>query len=660
MFPSDPQVSPDGTRVAFVLTRIEEEDPAQPDKAKPEEPKSEEPRPEEPKSEEHFAKPRYKSAIYLSDGPTPKQAAPRQLTSGLKRDSAPRWSPDGAQLAFVSDRDGQAQLYLLPLAGGEARRLTTFKSGVGEAKWSPDGTTLAFLSAGDAEDKRQGRGEARVIEKLRYKFNGAGFLPDEPRALYLLTVDGGDVRRLLQPSAEISDFVWKSDGSGLLFVSAANETAEALWESEVFEVNLAGDTRQITNWASSLGGLAVHPDSKRFVGVGHPRDKRNTEDAHVFEFRLDAPPEQNSGVRLDANVDFPVGNMVAGDCHVGAFPGRPTWLGDSLALLYTVGGSCGVFDLADGHKRPRAFEEDAVVAGFTANANGVAYIRERAHEFPEVYLNGAQVTSLAEHLGDFPRREAVRVTVQNEAGEVEGWVLRPETEGGPALLTIHGGPHTAYGHGFVHEFQLFAERGYAVCYSNPRGSVGYGQAWSEAIYGRWGSVDYADLIAFFDACLDRFPDLDPSRSAVMGGSYGGYMTNWITGHTERFSCAVTDRSICNLVAFNGTSDIAPRFWRDELGLEYIRSGDIEGLWNMSPLKYVENVKTPTLIVHSEEDHRCPIEQAEQWFTALKLLGVETRFVRFPGENHELSRSGRPDRRLARLSEYLGWLERHLA
>ncbi|AFZ68888.1 S9 family peptidase [Deinococcus peraridilitoris] len=633
VFPSDPQVSPDGQQVAYVLTRIEEEDPRKPD-------------PEYPK-------PRYKSAVYLGG-----QGGVRQLTAGLKRDSAPRWSPDGSQLLFVSDREDKPQLFVLSLSGGEARQLTALKSGVGEGQWSPDGLTVAFLSRGDFEDRGPDRGEARVVEKLRYKFNGAGFLPDKTRDLYLLNVESGEARILHAPPSEISDFVWKLDGSGLLFVSSVDEHKEALWESEVFDVNLSGEVRQLTRWGSSLSGLAVHPSGERFVAVGHPGDKRNTEDPHVFEFSLRAP--DSAPRRLDAQVDFPVGNIVAGDCHVGSFPGRPVWLGDTLTLLYTVGGSCGLFELLQGDKRERVFHPGQVVAGFTANANGSAYLLESDHDYPEVYLNGKKITDLASTLGDFPRRRAERVTVQNEDGEIEGWVLRPELQGSPALLTIHGGPHTAYGHGFMHEFQLLAERGYAVCYCNPRGSVGYGQAWSEAIYGRWGSIDHADLLAFFDACLERFPDLDRARTAVMGGSYGGYMTNWIVGHDSRFRAAVTDRSICNLVAFNGTSDIAPRFWRDELGLEYIREGDIAGLWDMSPLKYVGQVRTPSLIIHSEEDHRCPVEQAEQWFTALKLLGVETRFVRFPGENHELSRSGRPDRRLARLGEYLAWLDRHLA
>ncbi|PYE54411.1 S9 family peptidase [Deinococcus yavapaiensis] len=630
VFPSDPQLSPDGGRVAFVLSRIEEEDLDKIDK--------------------DFAKPRYKSAVYVSDG-----GEPRQVTSGEKGDRAPRWSPDGETLLFVSSRSGKPQLHLLPLAGGEARQLTRLKTGASEGQWSPDGTQVAFLSRGDDEDKSNERGEAKVVERLVYKFNGAGFLPVKSAALYVLNVSSGESRLVFQPETSISDFAWKPDGSGFLAIMAKDETAFASWENEVFDIDLQGQVKQVTDWRSGLFSLTIHPSGAKFVATGRPSDKTNVEEGHIFEFDL-----QGNWKRLDEKVDFPAGNIVAGDCHVGSFPGKPSYVGEDLVSLYTVGGSAGLFALQDGEKVERVYAEGRVVSAFTANANGTAYIQESPSEYPEVFLGGRKITNLAAKLGDFPIRQPVRVTATHSDGtEVEGWVLRNGEENQPAILTVHGGPHTAYGHGFMHEFQLFADRGYAVCYANPRGSVGYGQAFTSAIFGRWGTIDYEDLMAFFDACLSAIPDLDASRTAVMGGSYGGFMTNWVIGHTDRFTCAVTDRSICNLVSFNGTSDIAPRFWRDELGLEYIRSTDIEGLWNMSPLKYVEHVKTPCLIVHSEEDHRCPVEQAEQWFTALKLRGVETLFVRFPGENHELSRSGRPDRRMVRLEHYLRWLDSHL-
>ncbi|WP_229776566.1 alpha/beta hydrolase family protein [Deinococcus ruber] len=638
-FPSDPQLSPDGSRVAFVLTRIEDEHADTP-------------------GEDEESAPRYRSRIQLSEG-----GAARDLTSGAGRDSSPRWSPDGSSLAFLSDRStapgtqGKPQVFLLPLSGGEAQQLTRFKNGVSNVAFSPDGRYLSFLSRGDAEDKRGAKGEARALTSLRYRFNGVGMLPPSPAALYLHDLSSGETKLWHAPEHDISDYAWRPQpGGGVLFVSSLSEQDAAFWRQEVFELPLEGTPRQLTHWAASIGHLTPHPDGVRFAGIGRPANTLNTEDSHVFLFSA-----SGEGQRLDSAWDFPAGNIVAGDLHVGSFTDRPTWADEqTLSLLYTVGGSAGLFDVRlDGTVSPRQHDPERVMAAFSMNAHGLAHISESVTQPTEVYLNGERVTDHAAHL-PFAPVTATRIAFTNELGEGEGWVLLPTgTAPAPALLNIHGGPHTAYGHGFMHEFQLYAAAGYGVCYSNPRGSVGYGQAWSEDIQGRWGSIDMADLLAFFDACLTQLPRLDAARTGVMGGSYGGFMTNWITSQTDRFQVAVTDRSICNLLSFGGTSDIGMRFWDDELGGNFHRRADAAKLWDMSPLQFVEQVRTPTLIIHSLEDLRCPIEQGEQWFAALQLHGVPSRFVRFPEEDHELSRSGRPDRRVRRLQEYLDWVGAYL-
>ena len=633
-FPSDPQLSPDGAQVAYVLTRIEEENTAE--------------------VGQPYPRPRYRSQIMLASA-----GQSRRMTTGKKRDFAPRWAADGQRLAFLSDRDGETQLYLLPLLGGEARALTTaaqFPQGISGPQWSFDGRVLAFLAAEGKADERDERGEARVITRLKYRANGSDFLPGTPQTLWRVNADTGEVTRWHSPPQPISEFAWWPDGRGVLYISSPDELAGALWQQEVYELPLSGSSRLLTDWAAPISQLSPHPDARRFAAQARQRTERNDTDPHLYLFAPDG--EHYSATRLDGH-DFPAGNLVSGDLHVGTFPERPCWLDDDrLLFVATVGGASGLFvaDLA-GRVTPHTFDEGRVISAFTAFAAGACWLSESATQVPQVILNGVQVSDCP--APDFALRAPQRVTFQNELGEGEGWVLLPAGDGPfPALLSIHGGPHTAYGHGFMHEFQLFAARGYAVCYSNPRGSVGYGQRWSSDIFGRWGSIDAQDVLKFFDVCLDILP-LDRSRTAVMGGSYGGYLTNWLTAHTDRFQVAVTDRSICNLISFGGTSDIGMRFWDDELGGNFQRLADTDKLWAMSPLKFVQNVKTPSLIVHSVLDHRCPIEQAEQWFTALKLHGVQTRFVRFPGEDHELSRSGRPDRRAARLYEYLSWLEQHL-
>jgi dipeptidyl aminopeptidase/acylaminoacyl peptidase len=253
--------------------------------------------------------------------------------------------------------------------------------------------------------------------------------------------------------------------------------------------------------------------------------------------------------------------------------------------------------------------------------------------------------------------------------EVEAWVMRPaafeEGRRYPALLNIHGGPFTQYGNRFFDEFQIQAGAGYVVVYSNPRGSSGYSEAWGRAIRGPtapddpgsgWGGVDYEDLMAVVDEALARFPFIDPDRIGVLGGSYGGYMTSWIAGHTDRFKAGCSERSCNNLLTMEHTSDIAGSF-RTEIGVSHL--DDPEEYRRESPITYVREMTTPLLILHSEVDLRCPVEQAEELFVALRMLGRTPEFVRFPGESHELSRSGSPQHRTTRLEILLDFFGRHL-
>ncbi|MBX6724058.1 MAG: S9 family peptidase, partial [Dactylosporangium sp.] len=254
-------------------------------------------------------------------------------------------------------------------------------------------------------------------------------------------------------------------------------------------------------------------------------------------------------------------------------------------------------------------------------------------------------------------------TYEGEGGqELDAWIMKPlglsEGERAPLVLEIHGGPHTAYGHCFFHEFQVLAARGMGVLFTNPRGSTGHGEAFTRACVGDWGGQDYRDIMAGVDAALKRYAWIDPDRLGVTGGSYGGYMTNWIVGQTDRFRAAVTQRSISNLYSMYGTSDIGFHFNRRELGEAELWEAE-ERIMERSPIRYARNVATPLLIIHSEEDYRCPMEQAEQFYVALKRLGKTVEFLRFAGETHELSRSGKPANRKERLERMAAWFERYL-
>ncbi|MBO4213462.1 MAG: S9 family peptidase [Lachnospiraceae bacterium] len=253
-----------------------------------------------------------------------------------------------------------------------------------------------------------------------------------------------------------------------------------------------------------------------------------------------------------------------------------------------------------------------------------------------------------------------KMTIQSEGFDIDGWVLKPidynPKKKYPAILEVHGGPKTVYGEIFHHEMQHFASEGYFVFFCNPVGSDGRGGKFAD-IRGHYGDHDFKNLMDFTDAVLKKYPQIDPKRVGVTGGSYGGFMTNWIVGHTDRFACAATQRSISNWISFHGVSDIGPYFAKDQT------QGDIEGkikkMWDQSPLKYADNVKTPLLFIHSDEDYRCPLSQGMQFYSALANKGQIVRMCIFHGENHELSRSGKPKHRMRRLTEISNWMKEYL-
>ena len=651
-FASDPQLSSDGRHVAFVVTRTEDDKPGA-----------------------ENAKKVYRSRIWLAKG----REAAQPFTRGVDRDSNPRFSPDGSQLAFTSSRYNAgkpepAQLFVMPVHGGEARALTRFKTSVTQPRWSPDGQHLAFVSRGDAEDKRAEEGTPRAFERIQYKENGRsgpGFRPDEPASLWLVNLEG-QAEQVFTPATEITAFDWLPDGSGIVFNAAKDVDQQAKWGAELFLLNLKSRKAvPLTDFDGFIGAVDVSPDGRHVACLASFEYSRRPSDLHVHVLKLEDAVKKGRKrgklERLDARFDQYANNAVNSDAHIGDYPMGPVWTSnESLVMLYTLGGSGTICTMnLEGEVKTVPMPKHSNVAALATNPSGtLAYLLESNFALMDMYRrDGTRVSKLSSLNPAFKPAslDLEHLKLRRDGFTVEGWLLKPANwrsgKKYPVLLEIHGGPATAYGHGFMHEFQLLASRGFAVLFANIRGSVGYGDAQTAGTNGRYGAGDFDDLMAFFDAALERFPWLDAKRAGVIGGSYGGVMTNWTISHTNRFKAAVTDRSICNWVSFYGTSDIGYRFTPREL-CGHVPE-DLEHLWENSPLKHVQNVTTPCLVIHSEEDHRCPIEQAEQWFVALKRQGVETRFVRFPSENHELSRSGRPDRRVVRLTEIVNWFERFL-
>ena len=656
-FVGDPQVSPDGRQVAFVVTTIDEE---QDD---------------------------YRSRIWLvgTDG----ASAPRPLTAGTKVDTAPRWSPDGQRLAFLSTREGKAQLYLLALAGGEAMQLTDREDGAGEAVWSPDGRQIAFAAAvraarpaTDETGKRAEAGEPLRITRLKYKFDGRNFIHGKPtiesrRHLFTITLPDDPAATIAAPrqrtNGEWDDdqVAWSPDSQTLAFVSYREPDADRVFRADLWIVPVGGEEapRKLTASDGSASGPAWSPDGTTLAYFATLDADRPYPTSRVFTI----PAGGGTPRSLAPDLDRDASGGTLSDLTLPAGNNRPVWDAAGAHVLFPVadGGNQGVYRVpaAGGQATPLLTGERSIVAlASGAGIDGALVFSATDGTHPaELFVAAADGTGerqLTDLNGPFLARKAVSTPERlrfrgGDEHEIDGWLMPPTAptpgERYPLILMIHGGPHTQYGSAFIHEFQFLAAQGYGVLYANPHGSTGRGAAFAKELTAHWGEKDLPDLLAAVDHVLARGA-ADPERLGVGGGSYGGFMTNWIIGHSDRFKAAVTMRSISNLLNFWGTSDIFHIGNIPEFGIPW---EEPERYLKFSPIMYAANFTTPTLILHQEEDHRCPVEQGEQLFAALNLREVPTRFVRFPAESHGMSRNGKPSHRFQRLEELRAWYARFL-
>jgi dipeptidyl aminopeptidase/acylaminoacyl peptidase len=638
-FVSDPQISPDGRRVAFVVTTLSD------------------------------ARDEYLSTIWMVDTDG---GEARPFTRGPRRDTAPRWSPDGRWLAFVSERGrkDKGQVHVMPADGGEPLRLTDLRAGVAGPAWSPDGTRLAFVSRvggweePEDEEERERSKPPRTIEVLKYKSNGIGFVYDRPRHVFVVDAAGGPARQLTDGPFDDQHPAWSPDGRWVAFVSARHPERDEDSAADVWVVSPeGGEPRRLTSTAGPASWPTFAPDGRTIAYLGHayPRDVARHHRVHVVP--VGGGPPACLTAALDRNCEPMMGAV------------GPQWLGGTGAILFQVEdeGDVPLYRVAAAGGAPaaRVVGGSRQVTAFSVSADGacIAFTATDDVSPPEVFVCRADGSG-ERRLTDLNRgwraevalARAERFRFERAGFTIDGWVMPPVgLEPGrryPALLNVHGGPASQYGHRFFDEFQVYAGAGYAVVYLNPRGSRGYDEAFARAVVGDWGGGDYADVMTGLDEALRRFAFLDPGRLGVMGGSYGGFMTSWIVGHTDRFRAACSERAVNALWSMFGTSDIGHAF--QEAHAEGRPPwDDLKWYLEHSSLSYARDIRTPLLIMHSEDDHRCPIEQAEQLFVALKKLRRTVRFVRFPGEDHELSRAGRPRHRLARFRILLEWFREHL-
>ncbi|MGH2774468.1 MAG: S9 family peptidase [Actinomycetota bacterium] len=626
-----PRLSPDGRTVAYELSTIDG-----------------------PANE-------YRGSIWLA--PADGSAEPRQFTSGRTRDSAPVWSPDGSRIAFTSKRASKSmQLFVIPIEGGEAVQLTELSEDVEELDWSPDGTKIAFSARVpdlEAQEDDQTRPPQRLT-RLQFRLDNVGWTAGRRRHLFTVPADGSaEPTQLTFRDFEDSAPAWSPDGDRIAFTSARHDNWDIEPTTGLYVVAASGGEPEVLtgpetsawapSWSPDGTRLAHHYSSEVFDEPRH---------AQIAVLEVASREQQVLTTSLDRLcVPFPQLR-------------EPLWRDDDLLFCIEDHGNWHLYSVAsDGSREPDLVRGGTLgITGYDIAGDTIVYSTSEPTTMSELFNGDKRLTNVGRDFID--ERELVSperfIATSKDGTEVEAWIMRPagfeENKKYPVLLNIHGGPFSQYGNRFFDEFQVYAGAGYVVVYSNPRGSSGYSEAWARAIRGPseggpgMGSVDHQDVQAVLDTALERYDFCDSTRLGVMGGSYGGYMTSWMIAHSDRFKAACSERAVNSWYSMHGSSDWG---WAFKGYIGSFVFEDPEAWLKISPLSYATNITTPLLIMHSELDLRCDIEQGEQLFTTLRLLERDVEFVRFPGESHELSRSGSPLHRVQRFEILLEFFDKHL-
>jgi dipeptidyl aminopeptidase/acylaminoacyl peptidase len=649
-FISNPQISHNGRLVAFVVTRL------------------------------NGPKNTYLSNIWLADVAS---GNTWQLTRG-DSDDDPQWSPDDATIAFSSGRSEKGQIYRIRVSGGEAERLTNLPNGASSPQWSHDGSRILFSGsekmatpnspidwkqAGFTPTDEQRKSDVRTIDVLHFRANGAGEIFTRHRHTWVMRADGSQPKALTSGNHwSEREAVWSPDDRTIAFSSTRVEDPYQFIQ-EIYAIPSAGGAmRQVRlpyhsngqpTWSRS-GNRLWYFASTQNDPASYPLLASATPDG--ADSRVVVP--ENSVAMYDAVLtDTREGGAGCGPL----FEPHDKWF---VAIVSVPGGTAlRKFDAATGAQKTLVDRGDEIDAcSMSDNGTRIAMTAGDSTHPSELFVvdtaggTPRQLTSLNKsYLASVEVSPAEPFSVKDEAGfTVHAWFMRPPNAVAgrryPTLLEIHGGPETEFGNSFFHEMQFLAGRGYNVVFSDPRGSVGFGYPFEAALAHNWGDPMFRDTMAIMDAVVKR-PDVDGSRLGVLGGSYGGYSTLWIIGHTHRFKAAIAERAVSNMtsqyLAADYASGVSSKY---SFGNAWAQQATY---WRLSPLAYVANVTTPVLIVHSDQDIRTPIDQSIQEYAALKVLGRTTEFVQFPRDNHDLSRTGEPLHRIERLHILANWFSKFL-
>ncbi|MEA2518528.1 MAG: hypothetical protein QOF49_608, partial [Chloroflexota bacterium] len=675
---TDPRLSPDGKLAVFVVQTVAP------------------------------GKDGYRHALWAVDADG--AGEPGQLTIGARHDRHPRFSPDGRSIAFLSDRRLQVeeepgagdakeredgtQVHLLPLGGGEARRITDLPRGVDDFWWSPDGTRLLVKTASrgatkDEDRKKRGKsrapkpGEApesdyHFVDRLGYLYNGAGFIYHLVGQLWIVDVKTGEARRLTDEPAGVGDAAWSPDGSRVAYTANLRRDHDLEPRAHVIVVDVEGGrSRRLTGDAATFAAPAWLPDGRSIAAVGgYLPDNFYTADLWLLAADGSDVATDSGGRNLTARHDL----MLAASMNSDIVPGEPAglvpsadsrWITfqapkDGSMELWRVATADGAVEqLTDGRQYVSSF--DRVDLG--PRRSRTAWLRSSPTELSDLWIRDGDVAGRAPRrltdlnadvLGEVELRAPVERWSEVDGRRIQGWFLAAagaQSRPRPLVTEIHGGPHTLYGWAPILEFQLLAATGIGVFFCNPRGSEGYGREFNEANIRDWGPGPMRDVLTGVDALVaDGLAD--PDRLGVTGGSYGGYLTNWILGHDDRFAAAMTCRSVSDMGLLFSTGDLSSGFW-PSFEFKSTPWDDPAYFREISPITYADAIRTPLLIQHSEKDIRTTIGQAELLFTVLRSKRRPVRLLRVPEETHELTRSGTPFRRVENLAVVRDWFRHFL-
>ncbi len=622
---------------------------------------------------------KYFSHIHVLDRKTGESS---QFTHGHIADGQPVWSPDGTQIAFLSTRKKKTGIYIIPATGGAERQIFEREASISNLQWHPDGKQFVFgMQYHDShfitdEKEKKEQPVYRHITRLFFRLDGSGFLHQDKWAVYALTIETASLRKISKSRYDLIYPTLSADGKSIAYVSnrRRNPDKDNQYDDLFIIPFKGGKEKRIETPEGPIAGPVFSPDGKSIAYLGHdnPKDGWGITNTHIWKVNLVGKAHATNLLKKFDRMAYDQSITDTGD-FFGLSP--ITWSHDSKRIYFLSSdtGNTNLFYVpARGGRPTRIYRGKCHIKQYSLNGNNktVAMIRADINNpgdiitCPATYEGEKKATTLT-NLNRLLHSEIKLGKTRDlmfksfDGTEVQGWLVYPPNfnpkKKYPSILQIHGGPRAQYAHSFMHEMQYLAAKGYVVFYTNPRGGSGRGETWAEAIKEGWGDLDYRDCMAAADY-LEQQKFINKKKIGVTGGSYGGYMTNWMIGHTNRFKAAVTQRSVVDLKSFFGSSDIG---WSLEREFDGTPWDNAENYKKCSPITYFKKVTTPVLIIHSEQDLRCNIEQAEQMFAMLKYLGKKVEMVRFPEEPHGLSRHGRPDRRIARLDWISKWFDKYL-